>query len=168
MQETPFGFPGLVRSPGEGTGYPLQYSWASLVAQMVKNPPAMRETWVGKIPWRRVWQPTPVFLPGESPWTEESGELQSIGLQRVGQDWVTKHVHTHRLCKGEWRCSKKSPSLLTTRREQLFLLWGEARGVLQGKPILPTSLAPREPAWEHPSFCVPKEARATLRERGSG
>ena len=33
-------------SPGEGTGYPLQYSWASLVAQMVKNPPAMHETWV--------------------------------------------------------------------------------------------------------------------------
>ena len=34
------------RSPGEGTGSPLQYSWASLVAQLVKNPPAMRETWV--------------------------------------------------------------------------------------------------------------------------
>ena len=38
--------PGLERSPGEGKGYPLQYSWASLVAQMVKNPPAMWETWV--------------------------------------------------------------------------------------------------------------------------
>ena len=33
---------------------------------MVKNPPAVRETWVGKIPWRRAWQPTLVFLPGES------------------------------------------------------------------------------------------------------
>ena len=32
--------------PGEGIGYPLQYSWASLVAQMVKNLPAMRKTWV--------------------------------------------------------------------------------------------------------------------------
>jgi len=31
--------------------------------------------WVGKIPWRRAWQPTPVFLPGESPWTEEPGGL---------------------------------------------------------------------------------------------
>ena len=39
---------------------------ASLVAQVVKNLPAMQETWVGKIPWRRKWQPTPVFLPGES------------------------------------------------------------------------------------------------------
>ena len=39
---------------------------------------------LGKIPWRNVWQPTPVFLPGESPWTEEPGGLQSMGLQRVG------------------------------------------------------------------------------------
>ena len=45
--------PGLERSAGEGIGYPLQYSWASLVAQLAKNPPAMGETWVGKIPWRR-------------------------------------------------------------------------------------------------------------------
>ena len=36
--------PGLGRSHGEGIGYPLQYSWASLVAQVVKNPPAMKET----------------------------------------------------------------------------------------------------------------------------
>ena len=39
------------------------------------------DPWVGKIPWRRAWKPTPVFLPGESPWTEEPGGLQSIGLQ---------------------------------------------------------------------------------------
>ena len=38
--------PGLGRYSGEGKGYPLQYSWASLVAQLVKNLPAMRETWV--------------------------------------------------------------------------------------------------------------------------
>ena len=42
----PSSIPGLGRSPGEGTGSPLQYSWASLVAQLVKNPPAMWETWV--------------------------------------------------------------------------------------------------------------------------
>ena len=42
----PGSIPGLGRSPGEGIGYPLQYSWASLVAQLVKNPPAMLETWV--------------------------------------------------------------------------------------------------------------------------
>ena len=38
--------PGLGRSAGEGTGYSFQYSWAYLVAQLVKNPPAMWETWV--------------------------------------------------------------------------------------------------------------------------
>ena len=46
--------------------------------------------WVRKIPWRRVWQPTPVFLPGESPWTEEPGGLQSIGSQRVGHNLATE------------------------------------------------------------------------------
>ena len=44
--EDPGSIPGLGRSPGETIGYPLQYSWASLVAQMVKNLPAMWETWV--------------------------------------------------------------------------------------------------------------------------
>ena len=39
-------------SPGEGIGYPLQYSWASLMAQMVKNPPAMRETRVRPLGWK--------------------------------------------------------------------------------------------------------------------
>jgi len=38
--------PGLGSSRGEGIVYPLQYSWASLVAQIVKNPPAMQDTWV--------------------------------------------------------------------------------------------------------------------------
>ena len=42
----PGSIPGLGRSSGEGIGYPLQYSWASLVPQLVKNPPAMWETWV--------------------------------------------------------------------------------------------------------------------------
>ena len=43
--------PGLGRSAGERIGYPLQYSWASLVAQLVKNPPAMWETWVRSVSW---------------------------------------------------------------------------------------------------------------------
>ena len=43
--------PGLGRSTGEGIGYPLQYSWASLVAQLVKNLPAMQETWVQSLGW---------------------------------------------------------------------------------------------------------------------
>ena len=83
----PSSIPGSGRSPGEGIGYHLQYSWASLVAQMVKNPPACGrpgfDPWVGMIPWMRAWQLTPVFLPGESSWTEKPGRLQSMGSQNV-------------------------------------------------------------------------------------
>ena len=134
--------PGSRRSPGEGIGYPLQYSWASLVVQLVKKPSAgigMGNTcksmadscqwlihvnvwqkplqyckvislqlvkingkkkkrnlqfgrpgfdpWVGKIPWRRTWQPSLVFLPGEPLWTEEPGRLQSMGLQ--SRTWLS-------------------------------------------------------------------------------
>ena len=44
--------PGSARSPGEGVSYPLQYSWASLVAQSVKNMPAVQETWVQPLGWK--------------------------------------------------------------------------------------------------------------------
>ena len=44
------------------------------------------DPWVEKIPWKRAWQPTPVFLPGESPWTEEPGGLQSTRSQGVEHD----------------------------------------------------------------------------------
>ena len=47
----PSSIPGSGRSTGEGIGYPLQYSWASLVGQLVKNPPVMRETWVRSLGW---------------------------------------------------------------------------------------------------------------------
>ena len=74
---TPYGdpssIPGSARSAGEGISYPLQYSWASLVAQLVKNPSSLQKTWVGTIPWRRERLPISVFWPGEfhglySPW----------------------------------------------------------------------------------------------------
>ena len=87
----PGSVPGLGRSPGEGIGYPLRYSWASLVAQLVKNLQCGRSgfsSWVGKIPWRRDRLPTPVFLgfPGGSAGKESvcnAGDLGSIpGLGR--------------------------------------------------------------------------------------
>ena len=66
------------------------------MAHMVKNLPAMRKIWVWYLGWEdpleEAWQPTPVFLPGESPWTEEPGRLRSMGLQRVRHDWATKHI----------------------------------------------------------------------------
>ena len=70
--------------------------WVSLVAQMVKNLPAMQEMWVRSLGWEDSLeegiQPTPVFLPGESPWTQEPGGLWSMGSQRVGHDRVTTHI----------------------------------------------------------------------------
>ena len=69
--------PGSGRSPREGIGYPFQYSWAFLVAQMVICLQCRRpwfNSWVGKIPWRREGLPTPVFWPGEfQSWTRLSG-----------------------------------------------------------------------------------------------
>ena len=47
----PGSIPGLGRSSGEGIGYPLQYSWASLLAQLVKNLHAIKETWVQSLVW---------------------------------------------------------------------------------------------------------------------
>ena len=52
----PSSIPGLGRSPGEGIGYPLQYSWASLLAQMVKNLPATWKTWVRSLGWEDPWE----------------------------------------------------------------------------------------------------------------
>ena len=68
---------GSGRSAGEEIDYPLQDSWASLVAQMVKKLPVMWETWVQSLGWedplRKEQLPTPVYWPGEfhglySPW----------------------------------------------------------------------------------------------------
>ena len=95
MQETLVQFLGWEDPLEPGVGHPLQYSWASLEAQTVKNPPATGKTWfnpwVGTISWMRAWQPTPVFSPRRSPWTEEPGGLQPMGWQRVRHDWEMKH-----------------------------------------------------------------------------
>ena len=65
----PGSIPGSGRSPGEGIGYPLQYSWASLVAQLVKNPLAMWETWVQSLGWE------------DSPGEVKGYPLQYCGLE---------------------------------------------------------------------------------------
>ena len=67
------------------------FTWSSLVAQTVKNPPAMQETSVqSQISWGREWLPTPVFWPEEFHGQRSLvGYIQSIGSQRVGHDWAT-------------------------------------------------------------------------------
>ena len=79
--------PGSGRFAGEGIGYPLQYSWASLVAQLVKNLPAMWETWVQPLGCEDLLEKGMAthssILAWEIPWTEEPGGLESMGSQRV-------------------------------------------------------------------------------------
>ena len=65
---------------------------------VVKNLPANAEdldliVWVGKIPWRRKWQLSPVFLPGDNPWTEEHGRLQSPRGHKESD--MTERLNTH-------------------------------------------------------------------------
>ena len=87
----PSSIPRSGRSPGERTGYPFQYSWTSLLAQLVKNLPAMWETWawslVAKIHWRREPLPTPVFWLGEF-----HGLYSSWGLKELG---TTERLSLH-------------------------------------------------------------------------
>ena len=66
-----------------GNGLPWWLKWRRILLQRWR--PGF-DPWLGKIPWRKAWQTTPVFLPGESLWTEEPGGLQSTGSQRVGYD----------------------------------------------------------------------------------
>ena len=106
----PVSIPGLGRSPGEGIGYPLQYFWASLVAQSIKNPPAMQETWVQSQGWEDPLEEGIAVHSSILALTEEPGGLQSMGLQRVEHDWVTKHS-TYILVKKLWLPIQKDDSV---------------------------------------------------------
>ena len=81
--------PGSGRSPAEGIGYPLQCSWASLVAQLVKNPPVIQETWVRSLRWEDPLEEGMAthssHLAWRIPWTEELGGLWSTELQSQTQ-----------------------------------------------------------------------------------
>ena len=76
------------RSSGEGIGYPLQYSWTSLGAQLVKNLPAMQEIWLWSLGWEDLLEKGKAthsnILAWRNPWT-----VQSRGSQRVRHDWAT-------------------------------------------------------------------------------
>ena len=87
----PDSIPGSGRSPGEGIGYPLQYSWASLVAQLVKNPPTMWETWVQSLGW-------------EGPLEEDMATHSSILAWRIPMDRGAC------LGYGPWGCKELDPT----------------------------------------------------------
>ena len=86
--------PGSGNSPAEGIGYPLQYSWTFLLAQTIKKPPAVQETWVQSLGWEdplEVGMATHSSIPAwRISWTQEPGELHSIGMSDK-----TEATYTH-------------------------------------------------------------------------
>ena len=95
--------PGLERSTGEGIGNLLQYSWASLVTQLIKNPPAMCQTWVRFLgcedPLEEVNATHSSILAWRIPWT--------IWSQRVEHDWATYTLMYEKKGKKKNRKSKR-------------------------------------------------------------
>ena len=88
--EDPGSIPGSGRSAGEGIGSPLQYSWISLMAQLVKNLPAMWETWVQRRGWEDPLEKEKAthssILAWRIPWRAGLGGLQSMRLPRIRHD----------------------------------------------------------------------------------
>ena len=95
--------PGLGRSSGEGIGYPLQYFWSSLVAQTVKNLPAMWETWVHSLGW-------------EEPLEESVATHSSILAQRVPMDREAWQAIVHGVAKSWTRTERPSTAQHRRRR----------------------------------------------------
>ena len=86
----PVSIPRSGRSAGEGVGYPFQYSWASLVAQLVKNPPAVWETWIQSLGWEDPLEKGKVthssILAWRIPWGhKESDTAEQISLCQTSQ-----------------------------------------------------------------------------------
>ena len=80
--------PELGRSPEEGICYPLQYSWASLLAQMIKKLPAMRETWIRSLGW-------------EDPLKESMATHSSILAWRIPMDRGALRSIVHQVAKSQ-------------------------------------------------------------------
>ena len=85
--------PGSWRFPWEGVGFPLQYSWDSLVAQTVKNLPAIWETWVRSLGWEDPLEKGIATYPSTLAWRiQRQRSLEGYSLW--GCNWGTKHIHT--------------------------------------------------------------------------
>jgi len=103
----PCSIPGSGRSAGEGIGYPLQYSWASLLAQLIKNLPAMRETWVWSLGWEDPLEKGKAthssILAWRIPWTGYSiGSKESDTTERLALSF------SHHAYVEECLCSYKT------------------------------------------------------------
>ena len=141
---------------------------ASQVAQWITNMPAMhemKEMWLrplGLENQRKAWQPTPIFLPEESPRTEESGRLQSIGSKRIGQDYSNwahtpqKHFCLSQLGWGRGRC--------------YWHLWVETRDAVKHPTVLRTAspCPPQEDLSLHRNPNLQKYPKNSNNKGGNG
>ena len=126
--------PGLGSSPAEGIGYPLEYSWVSLVAQMAKNQPAMPEIWVQFLVWEDPLEKEMAthsnILAWRIPWTEEPSGLHIVhGVAKsqkwnwLQNDWATKHSTACNI-RGNWVKGVWEFSVLSLPKN-LKLFWNQ-------------------------------------------
>ena len=109
---------GLGSSPGEGTGYSLQYSWASLVDQMVKNPPAMQETWVQSLGWEDLLEEGMATHSSIPAWRSPNGQRSLAGCIPWGhKELDTTERSKHFLSSVQFSHSVVSDSLRSERQE---------------------------------------------------
>ena len=98
------------------------------------------DSWVGKMSWRRKWQPTPVFLPGESPWTQEPGRLQSISHFSSAQS-----LSCVQLFVTPWPAACQASLSITNSRSLLRLMSIESvmpsNHLILCRPLLPSILS---------------------------
>ena len=132
----PGSIPGLGRSPGEGIDYPLQHSWASLVAQLVKNLPAMQETWVWSLGWEasaaaKSLQSCPTLcgpIDGSPPGSPVPGILQARTLEWVAisfsNSWKwkvkVKSLSRVRLLATPWTVAYRVPPSMRFSRQEYW------------------------------------------------
>ena len=113
-EEDPSSTPGSGRSPGEGIGYPLQYPWASMEVQRVKNPPAMQTTWV--------WS-----LDQEDPLEVCMATHYSILAWRIPVDRGAWQSTRHRVAKSQRRLSTAHDMWILFKRLNnwffLYIVW---------------------------------------------
>ena len=107
----PSSIPGLGRSAGEGIGYPLQYSWAFLVAQLIKNPPIMWETWIRSLGWndplKKGMTTHPSILAWRITWVGRDFHFLSFFLPSSWWRWLKPCVCSLALSWGLCACGQR-------------------------------------------------------------
>ena len=148
----PGSIPGLERSTGEGIGYPLQCSRASLVAQLVKNPPAMRETWVRSLGWEDSLEKGKATHSSIVAW-KMLWTVQSMGSQRVGHHWA---IFTFKAISAQCVCVS------------VFLTCFKSLGACEQRSVLPLPPCPCPPVlcYPHPTSPPPLHPHWHFHSRG--